>query len=171
MRNTEIVRSLLAAVALGVLVAVAAAPATPVSAAPSQACVPWEATVLGPRSGVTTLAPTADCRADGVPSATTAAAPRVGTGVAGSVRRGPIRPVCIAGLACDAPAAGVLVEVDSGRAAVARVRTRKDGTFLVSVPPGTYVARVVAKRSTPVVVRVRVGVMTRVALSIDTGIR
>jgi hypothetical protein len=168
-------RSLLVAVALGVLLGVpaaSAAPASMASAANARACVPWPATLLGSRSGVATLAPTVDCRAEGVPAGTTAGPPpRVGTGIAGTVRRGPIRPVCVAGLACDGPAAGVLVEIDSGRSAVARLRTGKDGRFLVHAPPGTYVVRVVATRSAPVVVRVRSGVLSRVSLSIDTGIR
>ncbi len=165
-------RSLLAAVALGVLVGVPAASPAPASVVRAQACVPWPATVLGSRSGLTTLAPTVDCRAEGVPAGTTAAPPpRVGTGIVGSVRRGPIRPVCVAGLPCDGPAAGVLVEIDFGRTAVTRLRTGKDGRFLVHEPPGTYVVRVVAKSAAPVVVRVRAGVLTRVALSIDTGIR
>ena len=164
-------RLLLAAVALGALLGVPAASAAPASTVRAHACVPWQATLLGSRSGPTTLAPTVDCRAEGVPAVTAAPSPRVGTGIAGSVRRGPVRPVCVAGLPCDGPAAGVLVEIDSGRIALARLRTGKDGTFLVYVPPGTYIARVVAKRAAPVVVRVRAGVLTRVSLSIDTGIR
>ena len=127
--------------------------------------------MLGSRSGLATLAPTIDCRAEGVPAATASAPPRVGTGISGSVRRGPIRPVCVAGLPCDAPAAGVLVEIDSGRTVVARLRTAKDGRFLLRAPPGTYVVRVVAKRAAPVMVRVRAGFFSRVSLSIDTGIR
>ena len=162
-------RSLLAAVALGVLLGVPTASAS--SAARVQACVPWDTPVLGSRGGPATLAPTVDCRAEGVPAATAAAPPRVGTGITGSVRRGPIRPVCVAGLPCDAPAAGVLVEIDSGRTAVARLHTAKDGTFLLRAPAGTYVVRVVAKRAAPVVVRVRAGFFSRVSLSIDTGIR
>jgi hypothetical protein len=148
-----------------------AAPVFAARTANAQACVPWETTTLGSRSGVTALAPTVDCRAEGVPAGTTVVPPRVGTGIAGTVRRGPIRPVCVAGLPCDGPAAGVLVDIDSGRTAVVRLRTRRDGTFLVYVPPGTYTARVVAKRAAPVVARVRAGALTRVALSIDTGIR
>jgi hypothetical protein len=127
--------------------------------------------VPGSRSGLATLAPTIDCRAEGVPAATAPSPPRVGTGISGSVRRGPIRPVCVAGLPCDAPAAGVLVEVDSGRTAVARLRTAKDGRFLLRAPPGSYVVRLVAKRAAPVVVRVRAGFVSHVSLSIDTGIR
>lgn len=127
--------------------------------------------MLGSRSGITALAPTVDCRAEGVPAPTAPPRPRVGTGILGSVRRGPIRPVCVAGLPCDGPAAGVLVEIDSGRAVVARLRTASDGKFLARVPPGTYVARVMAKRTAPVVVRVRAGAFSRVTLSIDTGIR
>ncbi len=167
-------RSLLAAVALGVLLGVPAASASPVSAvraANAQSCVPWQAAVLGSRSALTTLAPTIDCRAEGVPAATGATPPRVGTGISGSVRRGPIRPVCVAGLPCDGPAAGVLVEIDSRRTVAARLRTARDGRFLVQVPPGTYVVRVVAKRAAPVVARVRAGFLTRVSLLIDTGIR
>jgi hypothetical protein len=167
-------RSLLAAIALGVLVAVptvSAAPASSVRAVNGKTCVPWPATVLGSRSGLTTLAPTTDCRGDGVPASPAASSPRKATGIAGTVRRGPIRPVCMAGLPCDAPAAGVIVEVRAATTVVARLRTGKAGTFLLYVRPGTYVARVVAKRAAPVVVRVRAGSLTHVALSIDTGIR
>jgi hypothetical protein len=168
-------RSLLAAAALGVLLGVPAASAAPALgsfATEAQACVPRQATAPGARTGITALAPTVDCRAEGVPAGSTAAPPpRVGTGISGSVRRGPIRPVCVAGVACDAPAAGVLVEIDSGRTAVARLRTGKDGRFLVRATPGMYVVRLVAKRAAPVVVRVRTGVFSRVALTVDTGIR
>ncbi len=168
-------RSLLAAVALGVLLGVPAASATPTfgsGATDARVCVPPPTTAPGTRSGITTLAPTVDCRAEAVPAGSTAAPPpRVGTGLSGSVRRGPIRPVCVAGVACDAPAAGVLVEIDSGRTAVARLRTGKDGRFLVRATPGTYVVRLVAKRAAPVVARVRTGVFTWVSLTIDTGIR
>lgn len=168
-------RSLLVAVALGALLGVPPASAAPASTAGgrnAQACFPSPATVPGSRSGITTLAPTVDCRAEGIPAGATARPPpRVGTGIAGSVRRGPIRPVCVAGLPCDGPAAGVTVEIDAGRSAVARLRTRSDGTFLVYVPPGTYVVRVVAKRAAPVLVRVRAGLLARATLSIDTGIR
>jgi hypothetical protein len=136
----------------------------------AQGCVPWDATALGSRSGLT-LAPTVDCRAEGVPAATAATRPRVGTGISGSVRRGPVRPVCVAGVPCDGPAAGVVVEIDSGRSAVVRLRTGTDGRFLARVPPGTYTVRVVAKRAAPVIVRVRAGAFSRVSLAIDTGIR
>jgi hypothetical protein len=166
-------RSLFVALALGLLASLSAvAPAAPASAVDAQACDPWPATILGSRSGTVTVAPTVECRDEGVRAGTTPAPPpRVGTGIAGSVRRGPIRPVCVAGLACDGPAAGVVVEVDSARTAVARLRTGEDGRFLVRVPPGVYVVRVVAERVAPVAVRVRVGVFSRVSLSIDTGIR
>lgn len=167
-------RSLLAAVALGVLVAVppaSAASGFPARAADAQACDPWPATALGSRSGFT-LAPTVDCRAEGVPAGSPAPPPpRVGTGIAGSVRRGPIRPVCVAGLPCDAPAAGILVVIDSGGTVFARLRTGRDGTFFVRAPPGRYVVRLVAKRAAPVPVRVRAGVLSRLEFSIDTGIR
>ena len=164
-------RALLAAVALGVLLGVPAASASPTSVARAEACVPWDTAVPGSHSGLATLAPTVDCRAEGVPAAAASSPPRVGTGISGSVRRAPIRPVCVAGLPCDAPAAGVLVEIDSGRTVVARLRTAKDGRFLLRAPPGSYVVRVVAKRAAPVVVHVRAGFLSRVSLSIDTGIR
>ena len=167
-------RALVAAVALGVLLGVpaaSAARASMASAADGQACVPWPATALGSRSGVT-LAPTVDCRAEGVPAGPTATPlPPVGTGIAGRVRRGPISPVCLAGVPCDGPARGVLVEIDAGHTAVARLRTARDGRFVAHTPPGRYVVRVVARRAAPVAVRVRAGVFTRVSLSIDTGIR
>jgi hypothetical protein len=165
-------RSLLAAVALGVLVGVLAPAAVPGSRAEeAQACDPWPATVVGARTGATP-APTVDCRPEGVPAGSTAAPPpRVGTGIAGSVRRGPTRPVCVAGLPCDAAAAGVLVVIDSGTTVFARLRTGRNGTFLVHAPPGRYVVRLVATRAAPAVVRVRAGAFSRVSLSIDTGIR
>jgi hypothetical protein len=165
------VRSLLVAVALGLLSSVSAgAPAA--GAIDTRACDPWPATILGSRSGVATAAPTVDCRDEGIPLGTTAApAPRVVTGISGSVRRSPIRPVCVAALACDGPAAGVVVRIDSARSAVARLRTGEDGRFLVRVPAGVYAVRVVGKRAAPVVVHVRAGAVSRVTLVVDTGIR
>ena len=166
-------RSLLVAVALGVLSSLSAgAPAAQATTVDARVCDPWPATILGSRSGVATAAPTVDCRDEGIPRGTTVApAPRVVTGISGSVRSSPIRPVCVAGLACDGPAAGVVIRIDSARTAVARTRTGEDGRFLVRVPAGVYVVRVVGKRAAPVVVRVRAGAVSRVALVVDTGIR
>jgi hypothetical protein len=139
---------------------------------PVQTCVVWRATALGSRSGTTRLlAPTVDCRGEGRASGSVGPPPRIGTGIAGSVRRGPVRPVCDAELPCDGPAAGVVVEVDFGQATVARLRTGTDGRFVVHAPPGTYIVRVVAQRAASAVVHVRAGAFSNISLSIDTGIR
>jgi hypothetical protein len=141
-------------------------------AVPAQTCVFWRATVRGSRSGSTTLlAPTVDCRPEPGASGAVGATPRTGTGIVGSVRRGPIRPVCVAELPCDGPAAGVVVEVESGRATIALVRTGADGNFVVHAPPGTYVVRAVGERAASAEARVRAGAFSSVSLSVDTGIR
>jgi hypothetical protein len=132
----------------------------------SGTCLAWRATAVGSRSGQVTLrAPTVDCRPEvGVP-------PTVGTGIAGIVRRGPTRPVCVAELPCSGPAPGVVVEIVGGESAVARAVTNADGRFVVQVPPGEYTVRVNERRVDPVEVRVHADAFSTVSLLIDTGIR
>ena len=103
------------------------------------------------------------------------AAPGTGTGLSGTVRRGPIQPVCVEGVPCDAPAPGVRLAIWRSGAVVAVVRTSARGTFRVPLRPGVYVLRLAARPAVgglaPVVVRVRSTGFTRVALELDTGIR
>jgi hypothetical protein len=96
-------------------------------------------------------------------------------GARGTVTRGPITPVCRAGISCTAPAVGVtLVFVQAGTP-VAAVTTSGQGTYRVVLPPGRYVVR--GRGTTrlgsirPSIVTVRTGTFTVLNFSIDTGIR
>ena len=97
------------------------------------------------------------------------------TGVGGVLYRGPVTPVCRAGIPCDAPAPGVtLVFSRAGR--VVRVRTGVGGHFSVALRPGLYAVRVapalkIGSGLSPRSVRVPVGGWARVRLMLDTGIR
>lgn len=103
------------------------------------------------------------------------AAAGTATGLSGTVRRGPIQPVCVEGEPCDAAAPGVRLAIWRSGAVVAVVRTSARGTFRVPLRPGVYVVRLTARPAVgglaPVTVRVRPTGFTRVALEIDTGIR
>ncbi len=137
-------------------------------------CVLWTATTTGQRSGrLRFRSPLIDCRRFVDPGRPVGPAPIGGTGVAGSVRRGPIRPVCVAELPCDGPAPGVLVEVTDRRGVVARTRTGADGRFAVFVPPGSYTVAATGgvRRVVPVGVVVKAGAFAEMRISIDTGIR
>jgi hypothetical protein len=99
-----------------------------------------------------------------------------GSGLWGAVRRGPIVPVCFENRPCDEPAANVtLVFTQNGREA-ARVKTRVDGTYRVTLRPGAYhvrttVSATIGSSIEPNDVRVRAGRRTQVNFNIDTGIR
>jgi hypothetical protein len=97
------------------------------------------------------------------------------SGLRGVVRRGPITPVCVAGIPCSAPAAAVTL-VFSRRARVsASARTAVDGTFRVALAPGYYAVRVAksapGRPLQPATVSVEAGRFKRVAFFLDTGIR
>jgi hypothetical protein len=104
-----------------------------------------------------------------------AATPATRTGLVGTVRRGPITPVCFENRPCDEPAANVtIVFTRNGREA--RVRTKQDGSYRIALAPGTYRVRTTPKAAVggtvePAKVRVRPGGRTRANLFIDTGIR
>lgn len=95
--------------------------------------------------------------------------------LSGVVMRGPITPVCRAGMPCDEPAVGaVLVFGHNGRTA-ARVKVGAHGRYTVRLAPGTYTVRQAplpkigfGVRPASVVVR---RVSTRADFFIDTGIR
>ena len=97
------------------------------------------------------------------------------TGLVGTVRRGPITPVCQVGVPCDAPfSAGF--EVLLGQIAVARFQSDSAGRYQVLLAPGTYV--VVPDSSAPIFPKgqtrqVNVGPvgLTQLDLEFDTGIR
>jgi hypothetical protein len=98
-----------------------------------------------------------------------------GTGLEGTVLRGPVQPVCRVGEACDAPfSAGFQVWQQQHR--VAQFRSDSVGHYQVALMPGAYV--VVADSGAPIwparqahdVVVAAVG-LTHVDLDFDTGIR
>jgi len=97
------------------------------------------------------------------------------TGLEGTVTRGPVMPVCLVGVPCDAPfSAGF--EVRQSQRPVARFVSDSAGRYLVLLAPGDYT--VVPDSTTPLLIGGqsravsvgRVG-MTRLDLQFDTGIR
>jgi len=99
-----------------------------------------------------------------------------GSGLYGTVRKGPIRPVCQQGVPCDGPVARTtLVFSKSGRE-VARVRSTAQGTYRLALEPGYYditaTAKVgLSKLPRPHAIHVRAGHWDRINLFFDTGIR
>jgi hypothetical protein len=96
------------------------------------------------------------------------------SGLQGTVRRGPITPVCRVGVACDAPAPGVVLTFS--RAGVARkTRTDQRGVYRIALPPGTYSVitslRLFGRTPRPARVRVRAGHWDKIVFAVDTGIR
>jgi hypothetical protein len=98
-----------------------------------------------------------------------------GTGLEGTVLRGPIQPVCRVGEACDAPFSGRF-QVWQQQHLVAQFRSDSAGHYQVALMAGAYV--VVADSGAPIwparqahdVVVGTVG-LTHLDLDFDTGIR
>ncbi|HSM18147.1 MAG TPA: hypothetical protein VK845_14275 [Gemmatimonadales bacterium] len=99
-----------------------------------------------------------------------------GSGIDGTVRLGPIQPVCTVGAPCDAPFAA-LFHVRSGGREVAQFRSDADGRFTIALPAGDYIivpdasAPLLAPTSQTRAVRVEPGTIAQVTLDFDTGIR
>jgi hypothetical protein len=100
------------------------------------------------------------------------------SGVRGRVLAGPTCPVERPGDPACAPRAVVaIVTVSTPRHRVIRsVRSGSDGRFALTLAPGTYVLEPRAPAGPlpsgrPVLIHVRTGKLTRVVLSMDTGIR
>jgi hypothetical protein len=102
------------------------------------------------------------------------------TGLTGKVLRGPTTPVCRADTPCYAPFKGTLVftRITTGAVTFAPVRTQteENGHYKVLLDPARY--RVTLPTTSrwrgavkPAVVTVSKGVMRRVNLVVDTGIR
>lgn len=97
-----------------------------------------------------------------------------GSGLRGTVMRGPVVPVCRVGQSCDAPAARVvLVFRRAGREA--RTTTGADGRYRIALAPGTWTVSLtrtgLGSRISPREVVVVRGRFRVVDLAIDTGIR
>jgi hypothetical protein len=97
------------------------------------------------------------------------------SGLRGKVTLSPTRPVCIEDQPCSKPAPGVLLVFRREGRIVARVTTRADATYRLTLAPGTYTVAAPLYRHgsgvTPRVVRVVKGCHRRVDLEIDTGIQ
>jgi hypothetical protein len=96
------------------------------------------------------------------------------SGLHGTVRRGPITPVCRAGVPCDARAPNVTLTFS--RAGLARkTRTDQQGAYRIGLPPGIYSVRTNSKpfgqTPHPATVHVRAGHNDKIVFTIDTGIR
>ncbi len=99
-----------------------------------------------------------------------------GAGLAGTVLRGPVQPVCTIGVPCDEPFAA-LFHVTSGGREVTQFRSDTDGRFAIALPAGTYAivpdasAPLMAPTSQTRTVEVQSHTVTQVQLDFDTGIR
>ena len=95
------------------------------------------------------------------------------TGLEGTVRRGPIQPVCRDGEPCDAPVQAEFTLQWDGHA-LARFASDSTGHFLVYIAPGTYLVvpdePIGIGPETPEVT-VQPDGLTHVDLTFDTGIR
>lgn len=95
------------------------------------------------------------------------------TGLEGTVRRGPIHPVCREGEPCDAPLRAGFTLQQADRV-VARFASDSGGHFLVYVARGTYVVvpnEPIGIGPQALEVTVARGGLTHVDLTFDTGIR
>ena len=98
------------------------------------------------------------------------------TGLSGTVRRGPVTPVCQVGVPCDAPFSASFEVLRGGRR-VASFRSDADGHFTVKLAAGSYT--IVPAADAPLmnpsaqskIVEVAIEGVTSVELVFDTGIR
>jgi len=105
-----------------------------------------------------------------------------GSGLYGTVRKGPVTPVCQQGVPCDAPAQLTLVFTRTSPAGTFqsaqkwRVRSTEQGKYRIALDPGFYTVRStvkigMTKLPKPHAVHVRVGHWEKINLFFDTGIR
>jgi len=97
-------------------------------------------------------------------------------GLYGTVTRGPTSPVCRAGVPCSEPASGARLVFERDGRVAAQVVVAKDGSYSVSLAPGTYVVGVapqptIGRGVDARTVRVTAARARRLDFQIDTGIR
>ena len=98
-----------------------------------------------------------------------------GSGLYGTVMKGPVRPVCSVDEPCDAPAQLTLV-FSQGTKVLARVKSTGKGRYRIALTPGFYDVRAtkkvgLTKLPKPHAVHVRAGHWDKINLYFDTGIR
>jgi hypothetical protein len=113
--------------------------------------------------------------------ATIAAAPAAsgtGQGLYGTVKKGPTKPVCPAGDACDAPAQVILIFAPAipSSPKLYTVRSKTSGVYRISLPSGYYTVTTkqrvgITRNIRPHRVHVRRGTWDTINFFIDTGIR
>lgn len=93
----------------------------------------------------------------------------------GTVLAAPAAPVCLPRVPCLHPAPGVVLAFARAGVIRTRVTTGADGSYHVSLAPGTYRVRVMrpagVRRLTPATVSVAAGESKRVTFYLDSGIR
>jgi len=98
------------------------------------------------------------------------------TGLAGTVVRGPVQPVCRVDVPCDAPFSASFT-VQQGNRVVASFRSDSQGHFESRLSPGSYLvipgsdAPIISPRTQAKEVEVGSSGLTTVLLQFDTGIR
>jgi len=98
------------------------------------------------------------------------------TGLAGTVVRGPVQPVCRVDVPCDAPFSASFT-VQQGSRVIASFRSDSQGHFESRLPPGRYLvvpgsdAPIMSPRTQARDVEVGPTGLTTVLLQFDTGIR
>jgi hypothetical protein len=101
-----------------------------------------------------------------------------GSGLYGTVRKGPVKPVCQQGVPCDAPLKVKLFfwRTTAPDAGAWVVRSDELGRYRIALPPGYYRVQSAVKIGTtklprPHTVHVRKGHWDKIDFSFDTGIR
>src|SRR5262249_38620235 len=106
-----------------------------------------------------------------------------GSGLYGTVRKGPVKPVCQQGVPCDAPVQTTLVFTRTSRDGTVFQPTHKwvlrstgQGKYKIALDPGYYSVQSIvkigmSKLPKPHAVHVRSGRWDKINLFFDTGIR
>lgn len=109
-----------------------------------------------------------------LPSGSVAAATRSGV-LSGYALVAPAEPICMPRVPCSRPASGIVLTFTRHDAVRARVTTAADGSYRVTLAPGTYTVKVThpvpIRVLRPTSVTVAAGHVKRVTFYLDSGIR